>query len=232
MNDAKPAKIPNLGGLQLHAAAQQDDVIDTALYPYREALAILRYLVDSTRPDLAFIANALARHSRCPTKLHMKSLKHIARYLIRKSTHSILFKKWDAIIKGAADADFANFPDTRQSTYTYIIQHGHNPVSCASKRIKMVVNSTFAAEYIAATSQKVKSLRTLYQQITNERLPSSPLSMDNQGAIIGAQSAVSTRKTKYIDIRHHILQQRTKQGIIMSHSIPTNALVADLSQNH
>ena len=42
-----------------------------------------------------------------------------------------------------------------------------------------------------------------------------------------AKSAAPTRKTNYIDIRHHILQKLTKDGIITPNYVPTAELVAD-----
>ena len=154
--------------------------------------------MESTRPDLAFIANTLARHSSKPTQWHWKSLKQVARYFLYTPRHGILLARGDGLIRGASDADFANYVDTRRSKYEYIVQHGSNPISWTSKRIKTVVDSTFAAEYIAAsvTSQQMKWICTLYHQITNLKSPPSPLLMDNQGAITGAKSAAPTKKTK------------------------------------
>jgi hypothetical protein len=36
--------------------------------PYLSAIRALMYLANSTRPDIAFVVNLLARHSAAPTK--------------------------------------------------------------------------------------------------------------------------------------------------------------------
>ena len=45
------------------------------------------YLVNNTRPDIAFAVNLLARFSSTPTKRHWNGVKHIFRYL--RETHDM-----------------------------------------------------------------------------------------------------------------------------------------------
>jgi len=49
--------------------------------PYLSAIGALMYLTNSTRPDIAFAVNLLARHSAEPTKRHWVGVKTILRYL-------------------------------------------------------------------------------------------------------------------------------------------------------
>jgi hypothetical protein len=49
--------------------------------PYLSAIGALMYLANSTRPDIAFAVNLLARHSAAPTKRHWVRVKTIFRYL-------------------------------------------------------------------------------------------------------------------------------------------------------
>ena len=50
-------------------------------YPYLSLIGALMYLANSTRPDIAFAVNLLARHSAAPTKRHWTGAKQILRYL-------------------------------------------------------------------------------------------------------------------------------------------------------
>ncbi len=50
-------------------------------YPYLSLIGALMYLANSTRPDIAFAVNLLARHSGAPTKRHWTRGKQILRYL-------------------------------------------------------------------------------------------------------------------------------------------------------
>jgi hypothetical protein len=44
-------------------------------YPYLSAIGALMYLANSTRPDIAFAVNLLARYSAAPTKRHWTGIK-------------------------------------------------------------------------------------------------------------------------------------------------------------
>ena len=49
--------------------------------PYLSAVGALMYLTNSTRPNIAFAVNLLARHSAAPTKHHWVGVKIVLRYL-------------------------------------------------------------------------------------------------------------------------------------------------------
>ena len=49
--------------------------------PYLSAVGALMYLANSTRPDITFVVNLLARHSAAPTKRHWVGVKTVLRYL-------------------------------------------------------------------------------------------------------------------------------------------------------
>jgi Reverse transcriptase (RNA-dependent DNA polymerase) len=49
--------------------------------PYLSAIEALMYLVNNTRPDIAFSVNILARYSSDPTRRHWNIIKHVLRYL-------------------------------------------------------------------------------------------------------------------------------------------------------
>ena len=61
---------------------QEDD--EETLGPevsYLSAIGALMYLVNYTRPNIAFAVNLLVRYSSAPTQRHWNEIKHILRYL-------------------------------------------------------------------------------------------------------------------------------------------------------
>jgi hypothetical protein len=53
------------------------------------------------------------------------------------------------------------------------------------------------------------------------------MAVDNQGAIVIIKMDISSRRTKYINIRYHYFREYIEQSIINSYYISTNEMVAD-----
>ena len=59
---------------------EEEDILGPHV-PYLSAIGALMYLANSTRPDIAFAVNLLARHSATSTKCHWVGVKIVLRYL-------------------------------------------------------------------------------------------------------------------------------------------------------
>ena len=108
------------------------------------------YLAVSTRPDIAFSVNNLARFNLNPQKEHWTALKRILRYLKGTTNIGILYKH-DGSDKcvGYNDADWAGDPSDRKSTSGYIFMFSDGLISWSSKKQKCVALSTAETEYVA-----------------------------------------------------------------------------------
>jgi hypothetical protein len=60
---------------------QEREEVSRAEYPYLIVIGALIYLVNNTRPDIAFAVNCLARHSATPTMCQWNDIKNSLRYL-------------------------------------------------------------------------------------------------------------------------------------------------------
>ena len=56
---------------------EKDEEILGSEVPYLSAIGALMYLANTTRPDIAFAVNLLARYSSAPTRRHWNGIKHI-----------------------------------------------------------------------------------------------------------------------------------------------------------
>ena len=122
----------------------------TANVPYREAVGSLLYLVQGTRPDLAFAVSNVSRFNENHDNSHWTAVKRIMRYLRATTNYRIGYRRGSSeSINGYVDADWANERDNCRSYsgYVYILAEGAISWSC--KRQTSVAVSSTEAEYIS-----------------------------------------------------------------------------------
>ena len=94
--------------------------------PYLSAIGALMYLANSTRPDIAFAVNLLARHSAAPTKRHWIGVKTVLRYLIGTGDLGLFYtKSQDPNLLGYTDDGyFSDLHNGRSQTGFVYLQGG------------------------------------------------------------------------------------------------------------
>ena len=200
---------------------------------YRQILGEIRYITDSTRPDIAYATNRLAQHMSKPQRHHQQALKTLLRYLKGTRTHGLLYphkpqtEQQPHPLNVFSDADFAN--NRKSITGTVHCFHA-TPISWQSRKQSVVSLFTTEAEYISATdaTRHTTWLRKLLNDINMTPSDPKPHHIDNQSAILIASSKAPTKQRKYIDIRHHYLQHHAASNTIDLNRIPTDRMLADI----
>ena len=84
--------------------------------PYLSAIRALMYLANSTRLDIAFVVNLLARHSGTTTKRHWVGFKTIFRYFNGIRDLGLFYmKNQDQSLLGCTDAGYLSDPHNGKS---------------------------------------------------------------------------------------------------------------------
>jgi hypothetical protein len=107
--------------------------------PYLSAIGALMYLANSTRPDIAFAVNLLARHSAASTKRHWVGVKTIFRYL-----NGTLFyqRNPDQNLLGYADAGYLSDPHNSKSQTGFVFMNGGTAISWKSSQQTLISTYT------------------------------------------------------------------------------------------
>lgn len=228
MTRCNPTRTPQAPGHPL-TERRPDEAPLRPTYPYAAALGVLRYIADCTRPDIAFITGSLARHTRDPALRHCQAMQYVARYLTGTKDEGLYYAGDKTRLQAYADADFADCRDTRQSTHGNVLYYASTPISWCSRRIKTVVVSTCAAEYISnsKTGEHVTWLRSLIGEVTKKLTAPTPLHNDNTAAEDIANSRGQTKRSKYIEVRWHHIRDLIAQKILRIVHLPSGQLVAD-----
>jgi hypothetical protein len=119
-------------------------------YPYLSLTGALMCLANSTRPDIAFAVNLLARYSSAPTKRHWTGEKQILRYLNGTRDLGLFFQKTnDPSLVGYTNAGYLSDPHNARSQTGFVFLHGGNAISWKSSKQTLVATSTNHSEIIA-----------------------------------------------------------------------------------
>ena len=116
----KPVLIPGIPGLKLrknNEKASQEEITE-----FQKQIGSLLYLALKTRPDIAYSVIYCFRYSSNPNKKHFNALLYIWKYLLKFPDLGLVYncEGDNFVIKGFADANYANNIDTKRSTTGYI----------------------------------------------------------------------------------------------------------------
>lgn len=151
MDDCQAVTTPIIPNSHL-VPASDSEVADfkASKQDYRRAVGLLNYLVQCTRPDLAFVSSQLSQFLDRPGTQHWAAFKRVLRYLKNTSTMGLVLggKKVDLV--AYSDSDYAGCPYTRRSTTGYCNFVAEGCVSWRSRKQVTVATSSTEAEYRAA----------------------------------------------------------------------------------
>lgn len=199
--------------------------------PFRKALGSLMWAQAATCPDLSFAVSLLAQFQSSPGPAHWKALAHVMQYVNGTLDYQITYRRGAPIkLVGYVDVDFGGDLDMRRSTGRYLFTMAGGAVSWSSKCQPTVALSTTEAEYMALTrgAQQAMWMHNWLLNIDLTQTFLAILHIDNLPALSLAQCTKGHARAKHIDIHHHYIRERVKQGEIEVIHIPSIQNPADL----
>lgn len=196
--------------------------------PYREAVGSLLFLVQGTRPDLAFAVSNVSRFNDCHDANHWNAVKRIMRYVKGTSHHRISYRRnTNEPIEGYVDADWAGEVDERRSYSGYVFILAGGAVTWSSKRQSTVAASSTEAEYVAMSYAAKEALWLVRVIRQFQKLQNIVIRCDNQSAMVIANRVAFSTRTKHIEVCYHFYRQHVKSGLITLQYVPSEENVAD-----
>ncbi|KAH9678593.1 hypothetical protein KPL71_025781 [Citrus sinensis] len=200
--------------------------------PYSSAIGSFMYAQVRTRLDIAFIVGMLGRYLSNPGMDHWKAAKRVMRYLQRTNEYMLTYRRSDQLeIIGYSDSDFAGCQDSRRSTSCYIYMLAGRAISWRSAKQTLVASSTMAAEFVTCYEASNQGI-WLRNFVTGLRILEGverPLKIfcDNKSAVLYSNNNRSSTKSKHIDIKFLVVNERVQSGQISIEHIGTNSMIAD-----
>jgi len=144
-------------------------------------------------------------------------------------------KNSSCVLQGFRDADWAGDHETRRSTTGFTFIFGGAAVSWGSMLQKMVALLTMEAEYMALfeAGKGAVWLNKLVQSVASQDLRTAisgepiNIKVDNSGRIDFSKNPVEHKRTKYIDIRYHVVREAITTDRVTLEHCATDDMVAD-----
>jgi len=195
---------------------------------YQELIGSPLYLSTNTRPDINFAAERLTQHGAAQTKEHLAAGEVVFRYLKGSAELRLCFTAAGELT-GFCDAEFAADRDNMRSTSAMVFLCGRAAVARGSKLQSSVAASTSKAEYIAAAGAAKESMwLRLLRAFVTEEAGSVALWCDSQSALARLQNPVTSARTKYIDVCHHLVRERVSNETLVVQYVGTADQTADI----
>ncbi len=229
MENSNPAKIPMDPSETFMKSTDLDERFDQHLY--QSAIGSLSYLSVTTRPDITYSVNKMAKFCVDPSKHHWTGVKHILRYLKGTIQHGITYTKQSSgECVAYSDADWGRDLDDRKSTSGYLFVISGGPVSWKSKKQSSVALSTAEAEYmaLASSAQEAVWMRQLSSEMGIEYTKPVIIYEDNQSAIAMTKNPQFHGRTKHIAIKYHYIREQVNDGSITVQYCSTENMLADM----
>ena len=119
-------------------------------------MGCISYLVNMTRPDLAFNFSQLSKFLQHPGDTHLAAAYRVLAYVRGTINQGINFHDPGAgkrnILSGWVDSDFASDVDTRKSVTGYLMSLNGGPIDWKAARQGGVTLSSSEAKFVAPSS--------------------------------------------------------------------------------
>jgi hypothetical protein len=218
MWDCNPVKTPLDANNRL-SKRDCPEVVDPNVHRrYRSIVGCLSYLVNMTRPDLAFSYSQLSKFVQYPGMAHLEAAERVLQYVRGTYDQGISFYDLGPdkrnILGGWVDSDFASDIDSRKSMTGYLMSLNGGPISWKSSRQGGVTLSSSEAEFVAASQagQEVVYLRTLLRGFGYTQKGPTEIWEDNASCIMMSENPTNRDRSRHVDVKVHFLRDLVRDG--------------------
>lgn len=216
--------------LSLNSTDEKDNQFITGTVPYQELVGCLLYLVQGTRPDIAFAVNSVSRFNNNHRKSHWMAVKRILRYVKGTVDFKLRYSETgNANLIGYTDSDWASDIDKRRSCSGHLFTLAGGAVSWFSKLQPTIALSSTEAEYMALSACVQEAIWLKQFGAELDPIFGNPCHIlcDNRSAIDLAECDGYRQRSKHIDIRHHFIRDKLEDRTVFLDHLPTEQMAAD-----
>jgi hypothetical protein len=225
--------IPAEGGQYLREPSDDDEQPD---FPYSSAVGALLWIT-KTRPEILFAVSQICRFNSRFNETHVKAVMRVFGYLAKYPSRAIVHpirRDWSPSetisVETYVDASHADDPESRKSSYGYVVYVQGCLISCRAKRTTHRALSSTEAEYVACSEGAREGIhvRNVLRDLELNVEPTIRLMEDNNGAIAWASNRSVNQSNKHIDLKWHYVRDLIENGEATISKVPSKDNVADI----
>jgi hypothetical protein len=203
MWDCNPVLTPMDRNVRL-TKRDSPEVVDPLLHrQIRSIVGCLSYLVNMTRPDLAFTYYELSKFVQSPGPVHLAAAERALAYLRGTCNEGITYcdlgEDRRNKLTGWVDSDFAADTDTRKSMTGYLFYGGAVPWRSSRHGGGSVTGGSRSHLSASATAG--------FQQVG-----ATEIWEDNASCIMMSKNPANRQRTRHVDTRVHYLRELVRDG--------------------
>jgi Reverse transcriptase (RNA-dependent DNA polymerase) len=230
MTDANPHNTPLPAGADVHLIKNTEQASQSEIKHYQSLIGSLLYVQIGTRPDISFAVSRLAQYAANPSNQHLRLANYVLSYLSGTIDARLCYDGMNGDgLHGYSDSSLGDQTDDRHSTCGYVFLLANGAISWSSRKQRTPAQNTTEAEYMAMTdaANQAAWYRSFLSELDYTVENPVPIHGDNKGAIDLALNPVTGRRSKHIDIKHHVIREYVENEQISLVRTPTAEMVAD-----
>ena len=195
---------------------------------YRSAVGQLLHISLLTRPDISYAVLRLTQHVSKPSQNAHRALLQCGRYLLQTKDHTLCFNPGKSTILESSDSSWGTATQSKATSGNVFMLNGA-PISWTAKRQSLTAQSTCEAEYIAASTLATTArwILPLFDELWQQNHGPISVQMDNQSAILTANSGGLNSRNRHFLIRNAVLKEALKDRMITLVYTPSEQVTAD-----
>ncbi|KAI7948147.1 hypothetical protein MJO28_010055 [Puccinia striiformis f. sp. tritici] len=208
------------------------ETLDKPPFNYRRVVGLLQYVVQCTRPDLAFAVSFLSQFLEDPKLAHYQAARHALRYLCHTKSRVLILGQNDLgrqphELVGYSDSDWNG--SKAWNSYAGSVIYYNGTIGWRSHKQDVVALSSAEGEYIALTecNQDLLWAANVLEEITQVK-PTLTLYTDNQSSMQIAKNPIYHHGTRHMNFRYHFIRDHIESKTINLKYMPSTKLQTDL----
>nr|GEU40480.1 zinc finger, CCHC-type [Tanacetum cinerariifolium] len=162
---------------------------------------------------------------------HWKAITRVFKYLRGTKDYGLSYVGYPSVLEGYSDASWINHVEGSSSTSGWVFLLGRGAILWASKKKTCITSSTMESEFVAlaAAGKEAEWLRNLIHEIPIWPKLIAPISIrcDSAPTMAKAYSQIYNGKSRQLGVRHSIVRELIKNGVISIKFVRTQHNLAD-----